>query len=167
MQGFLTKFISVTVLSLTFVTATAMATQHESEKLDIVETVLSNPSFTTLVTAIKAAGLVDPLKGKGPFTVFAPTNAAFVKLSAGTLGDLLDIESIEELTAVLNYHVVAGKLMAVDILKLNKATTLQGNDIVIDTSDGFKINNANVIQMDTMTSNGVIHVIDTVMFPVK
>jgi uncharacterized surface protein with fasciclin (FAS1) repeats len=166
MKGFLTKCISVAVLSLNFVTASAMATHHESEKLDMVETVLSNPSFTTLVTAIKAAGLVETLKGEGPFTVFAPTNHAFVKLSAGTLGDLLDIESKEKLAATLTYHVLAGKLMAADIVKLNKVKTVQGNYIVIDTTDDVKVNNANVIQTDIVTSNGVIHIIDAVMLPV-
>jgi uncharacterized surface protein with fasciclin (FAS1) repeats len=165
MKGFLTKCISVALLSLTFVTASAMATHHESEKLDMMETVLSNPSFTTLVTAIKAAGLVDTLKGEGPFTLFAPTNDAFVKLSASTLGDLLDIESQDKLTDILTYHILEGKLMAADVEKLNKAKTVQDNYIAIDTSDGLKINNATVIQTDIMTSNGVIHIIDTVMFP--
>jgi uncharacterized surface protein with fasciclin (FAS1) repeats len=166
MKVFLTKCIAVAVLALTFVTASAIATHHKSEKLDIIETALSNPSLTTLVTAIKAAGLVDTLKGEGPFTVFAPTNTAFVKLSASTLGDLLDIESKEKLAATLTYHVLAGKLMAADIVKLNKAKTVQSSYLVIDTSDGIKVNNATLIQTDVVTSNGVIHIIDTVMLPV-
>jgi len=166
MRVFLTKCIAVAVLALTFVTASAVATHHKSEKLNIIETALSNPSLTTLVTAIKAAGLVDTLQGEGPFTVFAPANTAFVKLSAGTLGDLLDIESKEKLAATLTYHVLTGKLMAADIAKLNKAKTVQGSHIVIDTSDGIKVNNATVIKTDIVTSNGVIHIIDAVMLPV-
>jgi uncharacterized surface protein with fasciclin (FAS1) repeats len=166
MKVFLTKCIAVAVLTLTFVTASAAVTHHKSEKLDIIETALNNPSLTTLVTAIKAAELVETLKGEGPFTVFAPANTAFVKLSAGTLGDLLDIESKEKLVATLTYHVLAGKLMAADITKLNKAKTVQGNYLVIDTSDGIKVNNAAVIQTDIVTSNGVIHIIDAVVLPV-
>jgi uncharacterized surface protein with fasciclin (FAS1) repeats len=166
MKVFLTKCIAVAVLTLTFVTASAVAMHHKSEKLDIIETALNNPSLTTLVTAIKAAELVETLKGEGPFTVFAPANTAFVKLSAGTLGDLLDIESKEKLVATLTYHVLAGKLMAADITKLNKAKTVQGNYLVIDTSDGIKVNNAAVIQTDIVTSNGVIHIIDAVVLPV-
>jgi len=144
----------------------AFAMHHESAKLDIVETAASNPAFSTLVAAVKAAGLVETLQGEGPFTVFAPTNTAFVKLSDGTLGDLLDIESKEKLAATLTYHVLAGKLMAADIVKLNKAKTVQSSYLVIDTSDGIKVNNATVVQTDLVTSNGVIHIIDTVMFPI-
>ena len=166
MKTSITKFISVTILSLIFVMTNAFAMHHESAKLDIVETAASNPAFSTLVAAVKAAGLVETLQGEGPFTVFAPTNTAFVKLSDGTLGDLLDIESKEKLAATLTYHVLAGKLMAADIVKLNKAKTVQSSYLVIDTSDGIKVNNATVVQTDLVTSNGVIHIIDTVMFPI-
>ncbi|MFT5816005.1 MAG: putative surface protein with fasciclin (FAS1) repeats [Psychroserpens sp.] len=160
-----TKYISIAVLSLIFVSASSLATQHHSQRLDIFETAVADPSLTTLVTAIKAARLVDTLKGKGPFTLFAPSNGAFVKISEGTIGDLLRVENKEKLVATLTYHVVAGKLMAADLVKLNKAKTVQGGEIVIDTSDGVKINNATVIKTDIMTSNGVIHIIDTVVLP--
>ncbi len=159
------KCISIAVLSLIFVSAGTLATQHHSQRLDIFETAVADPSLTTLVTAIKAARLVDTLKGKGPFTLFAPSNGAFVKISEGTIGDLLRVENKEKLVATLTYHVVAGKVMAADVVKLSKATTVQGSDIMIDTSDGVKVNNANVTQTDLHTKNGVIHVIDTVILP--
>jgi uncharacterized surface protein with fasciclin (FAS1) repeats len=114
---------------------------------------------------VKAAGLVETLQGKGPFTVFAPTNDAFAKLPAGTVEDLLKPENKDKLVAILTYHVVAGKVMAADVVKLSNATTVQGSDIMIDTSDGVKVNNATVVQTDLETKNGVIHVIDTVIIP--
>jgi uncharacterized surface protein with fasciclin (FAS1) repeats len=117
------------------------------------------------VAAIKAAGLVETLQGEGPFTVFAPTNAAFEKLPEGTLEDLLKPENKDKLVAILTYHVVAGNVMAADVVKLTKATTVQGSDIMIDTSDGVKVNDATVTQTDLKTKNGVIHVIDTVIIP--
>ena len=165
MKVFITKFVSIAVLSLSLLTTSAFAMHHKSSKLDIVETAASNPAFSTLVAAIKAAGLVETLQGEGPFTVFAPTNAAFAKLPAGTVEDLLKPENKDKLVAILTYHVVAGNVMAADVVKLTKATTVQGSDIMIDTSDGVKVNNATVTQTDLKTKNGVIHVIDTVIMP--
>ena len=134
---------------------------------DIVDTAVSAGNFTTLVAAVQAAGLVDTLKSEGPFTVFAPTNDAFAKLPAGTVEDLLKPENKAKLVAILTYHVVACKVMAADVVKLSKATTVQGSDIMIDTSDGVKVNNATVTKTDLNTKNGVIHVIDTVIMPKK
>jgi uncharacterized surface protein with fasciclin (FAS1) repeats len=133
---------------------------------DIVETAVSAGSFNTLVAAVKAAGLVDTLKGEGPFTVFAPTDEAFSKLPAGTVADLLKPENKEKLQAVLTYHVVSGKVMAADVVKLTKATTIQGQDVKIAVKgETVHINNASVVKADIGTSNGVIHVIDTVILP--
>lgn len=133
---------------------------------DIVDTAVSAGSFNTLVAAVKAAGLVDTLKGDGPFTVFAPTDEAFKKLPAGTVEDLLKPENKAKLQAVLTYHVVSGKVMASDVVKLTKATTVQGQDVKIAVKgDKVHVNNANVVKTDIGTSNGVIHVIDTVILP--
>jgi len=130
---------------------------------DIVDTAIAAKSFTTLVTAIKAAGLVDTLKGPGPFTVFAPTDEAFAKLPPGTVDALLADKA--KLTAVLTYHVVAGKVMAADVMALTTAKSVEGADLQIDTSAGVKVNDATVITTDIQASNGVIHVIDTVLIP--
>ena len=133
---------------------------------DIVDTAVSAGSFNTLVAAVKAAGLVDTLKGDGPFTVFAPTDEAFKKLPAGIVEDLLKPANKAKLQAVLTYHVVSGKVMASDVVKLNKATTVQGQDVKIAVKgDKVHVNNANVVKTDIGTSNGVIHVIDTVILP--
>lgn len=135
-------------------------------KKDIVDTAISAGSFTTLVTAVKAAGLVETLKGKGPFTVFAPTDEAFAKLPAGTVEDLLKPENKEKLQAILTYHVVPGKLMAADVVKLDSAETVQGQELTIQTKNGaVMVDNAKVIKTDIETSNGVIHIIDTVVLP--
>ena len=136
---------------------------------DIVDTAVSNGSFNTLVAAVKAADLVDTLKGKGPFTVFAPTDEAFAKLPAGTVEDLLKPENRARLQAILTYHVLAGKVLAADVVKLTSATTVQGQDVGIKVSDagGVSIDNAQVVKTDIETSNGVIHVIDTVMLPTE
>jgi uncharacterized surface protein with fasciclin (FAS1) repeats len=120
-------------------------------------------SFNTLVTAVKEAGLVEVLKGDGPFTVFAPTDEAFAKLPDGTLESLL--QDKEALASILTYHVVPGKVMASDVAGLSSAQTVQGQSISIDSSSGVKVDNANVIQTDILTSNGVIHVIDSVIIP--
>jgi uncharacterized surface protein with fasciclin (FAS1) repeats len=135
---------------------------------DIVDTAVAAGSFKTLVTAVKAAGLVDTLKSKGPFTVFAPNDDAFAKLPKGTVEGLL--KDIPKLKAVLTYHVVAGKVMAADVVKLKTAKTVQGQDVKIDASKwhlhkSVKINDANVIKADIVTDNGVIHVIDKVILP--
>ena len=130
---------------------------------DIVDVAASDDSFSTLVTALETAGLVDTLKSEGPFTVFAPTNAAFDKLPAGTVEGLLADK--EKLTQILTYHVVAGKVTSSQVAGLTSATTVQGSNLAIDTSSGVKINDATVVQADVEASNGVIHVIDTVLIP--
>lgn len=131
---------------------------------DIIDTAISAGSFQTLVTAIGAAGLVEILKTPGSFTVFAPNDNAFGKLPAGTIDALL--KDIPELTKILRYHIVAGKLMAADIVKLDVVTTVEGSKLKIDPSEGnIKVNNAKVIQPDIAVDNGVIHAIDTVMLP--
>ncbi|MEP3048604.1 MAG: fasciclin domain-containing protein [Roseibium sp.] len=136
-----------------------------SEK-DIVDTAVGAGSFTTLVAAVQAAGLVDTLKGDGPFTVFAPTDEAFAKLPAGTVEMLLEPENKDKLVAILTYHVVSGKVMSGDIAgKKAAVATVQGSDIAVDATNGVKINNATVVSADIETSNGVIHVIDTVILP--
>jgi uncharacterized surface protein with fasciclin (FAS1) repeats len=130
---------------------------------NIVETAIEAGQFTTLVAAVKAAGLVETLSGKGPFTVFAPNDAAFAKLPKGTVEGLLKDKA--KLTAVLTYHVISGKVMAKDVMKMKSAKTLQGGSLTIDTSDGVKVDGAKVIQADIEVSNGVCHVIDTVLMP--
>ncbi len=130
---------------------------------NIVDTAANNGSFNTLVAAIKAAGLVDTLKGPGPFTVFAPTDEAFNKLPAGTVDALL--KDIPKLKKILTYHVVSGKVLAADVAKLKTAKTVEGSDVKIDASNGVKINDAKVATADVAADNGVIHVIDTVLIP--
>ncbi|MBD2016367.1 fasciclin domain-containing protein [Microcoleus sp. FACHB-53] len=130
---------------------------------DIVDTAVSAGSFKTLVAAVQAAGLVDTLKGAGPFTVFAPTDEAFSKLPAGTVDSLL--KDIPQLTKILTYHVVSGKVLSSDVVKLDKATTVQGSDVKIDASNGVKVNDATVVTPDVEADNGVIHVIDSVLLP--
>ncbi|MFK7830765.1 MAG: fasciclin domain-containing protein [Congregibacter sp.] len=147
------------------------AAHHEGGHSDmaagtIVEVAAGNEAFSTLVAAVKAAGLVDVLSGEGPFTVFAPTNDAFAKLPAGTVETLLKPENKDQLVAVLTYHVVAGKVMAADVVKLSSATTVQGSAVSIEAgASGVQINDANVVMTDVAASNGVIHVIDTVILP--
>lgn len=135
---------------------------------DIVDTAIATGSFKTLVKAVQAAGLVDTLKGKGPFTVFAPTDDAFAKLPKGTVEGLL--KDIPKLKAVLTYHVVPGRVMSSDVVKLSSAKTVQGQNVKIDSSKwhlhkSVKVNDANVIKADITTDNGVIHVIDKVILP--
>jgi uncharacterized surface protein with fasciclin (FAS1) repeats len=130
---------------------------------DIVDVAVANGSFTTLVAAVQAAGLVDALKGEGPFTVFAPTDAAFAALPAGTVEALLN--DIPTLTAILTYHVVPGAVMSTDLSNGMTATTLNGADITISLDGGVSVNGANVIAADVAASNGVIHVIDAVILP--
>jgi len=133
--------------------------------LDIVDTAVAAGSFSTLVKAVQAAGLVETLKGAGPFTVFAPTDEAFAALPAGTLDAVLKDKA--KLTSILTYHVVSGKIMAKDVAGMNGKTakTVQGGDLKIDTTSGVKIGGATVITADVETSNGVIHVIDKVLLP--
>ena len=133
-------------------------------KKDIVDTAVAAGSFKTLATALEAAGLVDTLKGPGPFTVFAPTDAAFAKLPAGTIEGLL--KDKPKLTAILTYHVVAGNVKAADVVKLDSAKTVNGQSVAIKVVDGkVMVDNATVTTADVEASNGVIHVIDTVLLP--
>lgn len=130
---------------------------------DIVDTAINAGTFNTLVTAITTAGLDTTLKGPGPFTVFAPTDEAFSKLPSGTVESLL--EDILQLRKVLEYHVVSGKVMAADVVKLDSATTASGSTVKIDASNGVKVNDATVVTPDVEADNGVIHIIDTVLIP--
>ncbi len=160
------KLISVVAAALLFTLATATYANSAPKSQDIVDTAVSAGSFKTLVAALKAAGLVDTLKGKGPFTVFAPTDEAFAKLPAGTVDELLKPENKQKLTAILTYHVVAGKVTAAEAMKLNSAKTVNGQSINISTQGGtVMVNDATVTKADIMCSNGVIHVIDTVLMP--
>lgn len=130
---------------------------------DIVDTAVGAGSFNTLVAAVKAAGLVETLKSPGPFTVFAPTDDAFNKLPEGTVDSLLN--DIPQLTKILTYHVVSGKVLSSDVVNLDKATTVEGSDLKIDASSGVKVNEATVVTPDIEADNGVIHVIDSVLIP--
>jgi uncharacterized surface protein with fasciclin (FAS1) repeats len=133
---------------------------------DIVDTAVSAGSFKTLTTALAAAGLVETLKGKGPFTVFAPTDEAFAKLPAGTLESLLKPANKQKLTSILTYHVVAGNVKAADVVKLSSAMTLNGQSVTIKNVGGkVLINGATVVKADIAATNGTIHVIDTVLMP--
>lgn len=152
-------FAAAAAVPLAFSSVAALAS-------DIVDTAVSAGKFQTLVTAVKAAGLVDTLKGDGPFTVFAPTDEAFAKLPAGTVDDLLKPENKEKLVAVLTYHVVPGKIMSSDIAgKTAEVETVQGSKLSVNATKGVKVDEANVTSADIETSNGVIHVIDTVVLP--
>jgi uncharacterized surface protein with fasciclin (FAS1) repeats len=154
-----------TFTSLAAVAAIVAATSA-ARAADIVDTAASAGSFNTLVTAVKAAGLVDTLKGPGPYTVFAPTDAAFAKLPAGTVESLLKPENRDKLVAILTYHVLPGKVMSGDIAgKTMEVKTVEGQMVDIDARDGVKVDNAHVTQADISASNGVIHVIDTVIMP--
>lgn len=157
-KTFASSVAAVTVLSLSSVAMSA-------EK-DIVDTAVEAGSFKTLTTAVGEAGLVEALKGKGPVTVFAPTDEAFEKLPEGTVAELLKPENKEKLTAILTYHVVEGKVTADKVTSLKEAETLSGKTVDIAVKDGkVMINNATVVKADIMCTNGVIHVIDTVLLP--
>lgn len=133
---------------------------------DIVDTAVAAGSFTTLVAAVKAAGLVDTLKGAGPFTVFAPTDAAFATLPAGTVEDLVKPENKAKLTAILTLHVMAGKVMAADVAgKTATPASVNGEELHVDGTDGVTVNGAHVVTADIECTNGVIHVIDAVLLP--
>lgn len=163
----LTQTIGLALLASGFAFATpAMAGSH-GPKADIVDTAVSAGSFNTLVAAVKAADLVDVLKSDGPFTVFAPTDAAFAKLPEGTVATLLKPENKAKLQAVLTYHVVPGAVKSGDLAgKRLEAETVQGQSVKIDaTGGGVRIDNANVVTADIATKNGIIHVIDTVILP--
>ena len=155
----------------TFIALTAAATLlsapafAESHSMDIVDTAVAAGTFNTLAAALTAAGLVETLKGEGPFTVFAPTDAAFAALPAGTVEDLLKPENKDKLTAILTYHVVAGKVMSTDLTEGMKAATVNGAEVTITLEGGAKVNGAVVSAADIEASNGVIHVIDSVILP--
>ncbi|MEL7000424.1 MAG: fasciclin domain-containing protein [Pseudomonadota bacterium] len=151
---------------LTAACSTAGNTQTAASPADIVDTAVAAGDFNTLVAAVQAAGLVETLKGKGPFTVFAPTDAAFAALPPGTVDSLLKPENKDQLVAILTYHVVPGKVMSTDIAgKKLDAATVQGQTVAIDATSGVTVNNANVVAADVEASNGVIHVIDAVILP--
>jgi uncharacterized surface protein with fasciclin (FAS1) repeats len=152
-------FIALTAVA-SFLSAPAFAAD-----MDIVDTAVANGSFTTLAAALTAAGLVDTLKGPGPFTVFAPTDAAFAALPAGTVEDLLKPENKDKLTAILTYHVVAGKVMSTDLTEGMKAATVNGGEVTITLDGGAKVDGAVISAPDIEATNGVIHVIDSVILP--
>ena len=135
------------------------------KQIDIIDTALAAGNFSTLAAALGAAGLIETLKGDGPFTVFAPTDEAFSKIPSATLSDLLQPENKAKLTAILTYQVVSGKVSAAEVTDLESATSLQGQTLKISTKDGIKINDAKVVTADVQATNGVIHIIDTVLMP--
>jgi len=153
----------------TFIAMTAaaslMSTAAFAADMDIVDTAVGAGTFTTLVAAVGAAGLVDTLKGEGPFTVFAPTDDAFAALPAGTVEDLLKPENKDKLVAILTYHVVAGKVMSGDLTEGMMAPSVQGGELTITLEGGAKVNGANITAADIEATNGVIHVIDAVILP--
>jgi len=166
----ISKWIAISALAVTGI-AQSFAVAPKADGKDIVDTAVSAGSFKTLVAAVKAAGWVNALKGSGPLTVFAPTDSAFQKLEKskpGIIAMLLKPENKSKLTAILTYHVVPGKVMAADVVKLKngaKVKTLDGASITIHNKIGVRVDNANVIKTDIVCSNGVIHVIDTVILP--
>lgn len=158
------------MLRRTFLAAAVAATALSASPVlaagqNIVQIAASNPDFSTLVAAVKAAGLVGTLEGKGPFTVFAPTNAAFAKLPKGTVESLLKPENKAKLVKVLTYHVVAGKVMSTDLKDGMMAKTVEGGELTIHTMPSVMVNDAKVVKADIEASNGVIHVVDTVLLP--
>jgi uncharacterized surface protein with fasciclin (FAS1) repeats len=154
------------LLAPVFVAMVLSVRAADEKKKDIVDTAVAAGKFKTLAAALKAAGLVEALKGEGPFTVFAPTDDAFAKLPEGTVASLLKPENKEKLADVLKYHVVKGKVMAADVVKLKEAKTLEGKSVTIAVGGGkVKVDNANVVTTDVECSNGVIHIIDAVIMP--
>ena len=159
--------MKLTSLALIFgVLASAIPVSAGSAKRDIVDTAISAGTFNTLATALQAAGLVETLKSKGPFTVFAPTDEAFSKLPPGTVELLLKPENKDKLKAILLYHVLSGDVTAAQVVKLSSAKTVNGQDLKLTVNDGsVMVNDAKVVKTDILASNGVIHVIDTVLLP--
>ena len=158
------RFARTLVLAVAMTAASVVGAKAADK--DIVDTAVSAGSFNTLVAAVQAAGLVETLKGDGPFTVFAPTDEAFAKLPPGTVDNLLKPENKDQLVAVLTYHVVPGKVMSSDLAgKKISVKTVQGTFVDIDATDGVMVDNANVISADIEATNGVIHVIDAVILP--
>lgn len=161
----LSNLTAVLALTLLFA-AEAFGGNYGKKEVDIVDTAVSAGDFTTLAAALQAGGLVGTLKGDGPYTVFAPTDEAFAKLPDGTVEYLLLPENKDELVEILTYHVVAGKVEAVDVVKLSSATTANGSDVMIRVDEGSVfVNNSKVVATDIQASNGVIHVVDTVILP--
>ena len=159
------KFLAMAAVAISFCIKDVQAGCGTCDKT-IVQNAINIDGFKTLVAAVKAAGLVETLSGDGPFTVFAPTDDAFAALPEGTVDSLLLPENKDQLVAILTYHVVPGKVMAADVVKLSKAKTVQGSEVKIQVKDGkVKVDNANVVKTDIKASNGVIHVIDTVILP--
>ncbi len=157
---------AVTGLALTIAATSAVLADGHGHKMDIVDTAVNAGSFNTLVAAVQAAGLVHTLKGDGPFTVFAPTDEAFAALPAGTVENLLKPENKDQLVAILTYHVVPAKIMSGDIAgKKAKVLTVQGDRLSVNARYGVKVDKAKVVAADVEASNGVIHVIDTVLIP--
>ncbi len=170
MKGSLNRSVRVASLAaaVALVLSLSLGTyaRPEAASQDIVDTAVAAGSFKTLAAALQAAGLVDTLKGKGPFTVFAPTDEAFAKLPAGTVEDLLKPENKVKLVAILTYHVVPGKVLADQVTKMNSAKTVNGESLTISVNDGtVMVDNAKVVKTDILCSNGVIHVIDSVVLP--
>ena len=160
------KMVKRMMMAAGIAAAVMIATPAQAQTRDIVDTAVAAGQFKTLAAALKAAGLIDTLKGPGPFTVFAPTDEAFAKLPKGTVEDLLKPENKAKLTAVLTYHVVPGKVMAADVVKVKEAKTVQGGALKVSASGGkVTVDNATVVKTDIAASNGVIHVIDTVILP--
>lgn len=162
------KYVQIAALVATsfLLVASAFAGNHGKKKADIVDTAVAAGDFTTLAAALQAGGLVDTLKSDGPFTVFAPTDAAFAKLPAGTVESLLLPENKDQLVEILTYHVVAGKVKAADVVTLTSAKTVNGASVAIRVENGTVfVNDSQVIATDIWASNGVIHVVDTVILP--
>ena len=160
------KISNLMVAAATAMGLTLGAMSAHAAEQDIVDTAVSAGQFETLAAALNAAGLVETLKGPGPFTVFAPTDEAFAKLPAGTVENLLKPENKDQLTAILTYHVVPGEVMAADVVKLKEAKTVNGKMLGVKANaDGVMVNDAKVTATDIEASNGVIHVIDTVILP--
>ncbi len=158
--------ITRSLVALAATAALVAGTSVHAQQKDIVDTAVGAGSFKTLAAALQAAGLVETLKGNGPFTVFAPTDEAFAKLPAGTVEELLKPENKAKLTAILTYHVVPGKVMASQVTSLKEAKTVNGKSVKISTMGGsVMIDNAKVVKADVGATNGVIHVIDTVLLP--
>jgi transforming growth factor-beta-induced protein len=153
------------LMSMALAAVAGIGSVSYAQEKDIVDTAVGAGSFKTLATALGAAGLVETMKGKGPFTVFAPTDAAFAKLPAGTVESLVKPENKAKLTAILTHHVVKGKIMAADVSKVKGAIALGGQRLDVSTKDGVSIDGSKVSKADIVCSNGVIHVIDTVMMP--
>ena len=159
------KKVAWGILAVLVLAAVLSRASAAGQTKDIVDTAVAAGSFKTLAKALAAAGLVDTLKGAGPFTVFAPTDEAFAKLPAGTLETLLKPENKAKLQRILTYHVVAGQVMAADVVKMRSAKAVSGDTMTISTTGGVMVDKARVVKTDIVASNGVIHVIDSVILP--